>query len=198
VQCERSYEDVDVLELLDGIRVDTLPVWANKPQPVKSPRTIQIFLASSEELLEERKEFDLYFRQRNGELHGQGICLEIIRWENFFDAMSKTRLQDEYNKAIRNSDICVCLFLTKVGKFTEEEFDVAYSQFKDSGKPYIYTFFKEATVHIGNMRVEDIISLDAFKKKLGALGHFYTSYKSIDDLKLQFRNQLDKLLEEYD
>ena len=52
--------------------------------------------------------------------------------------MSETRLQDEYNKAICACDIFVCLFFTKTGKFTEEEFDIAHRQFKDSGKPRIY------------------------------------------------------------
>ena len=33
---------------------------------------------------------------------------------------------------------------------------------------------------------------------LARLGHFYTNYKDITDLKLQFRDQLDKLLEEDD
>ena len=32
MECPRSYEDVDVLELLDGIRVDKLPGWANEGQ----------------------------------------------------------------------------------------------------------------------------------------------------------------------
>src|SRR5271157_1141107 len=30
VECPKSYEDVDVLELLDGIRMDKLPGWANE------------------------------------------------------------------------------------------------------------------------------------------------------------------------
>jgi hypothetical protein len=38
-----------------------------------------------------------------------------------------------------------------------------------------------------------IASLRQFQKKLTDPGHFYTRYSSIDDLKLQFRDQLDKL-----
>lgn len=52
-----------------------------------------------------------------------------MRWEHFLDAMSKTRLPDEYNRALRDYDIVVSLFKTKVGKFTEEEFDVAWANF---------------------------------------------------------------------
>ena len=79
-------------------------------------------------------------------------------------------------KAIRNSDIFVSLFFTKVGKYTEEEFDVAHSQFKASGKPRIYTYFKNAAINMGNVREEDFTSLVAFKKKLAALGDYPTSY----------------------
>ena len=79
----------------------------------------------------------------------KGFYLEIVRWENFLDAMSETRLQDEYNKQVRACDIFVSLFFTKTGKFTEEEFDTAHRQFKETGSPRIYTFFKNADVAYG-------------------------------------------------
>ena len=84
--------------------------------------TIRIFLASSAELEKDRDEFDLYFRQQNDHLKKQGIYLEPVRWEHFLDAMSKTRLQDEYNRALRDCDIVVRLFKTKVGKLPELRF----------------------------------------------------------------------------
>jgi hypothetical protein len=82
-------------------------------------RKIQIFLASSEELREDRDKFEIYFRQLNDELLDKGLYLVIKRWENFLDAMSETRLQDEYNKAVKGCDIFVSLFFTKTGKFTD-------------------------------------------------------------------------------
>ncbi len=157
--------------------------------------TIRIFLASSAELRDDRDAFDLYFRQQNDQLRKRGFYLEIVRWENFLDAMSETRLQDEYNKAIRNCDVFVSLFFTKTGKYTEEEFDVAHRQFKSTGKPLIYTFFKNADIKTGSARKEDLNSLWAFQEKLDKLGHFHTGYDNIEDLKLKFGDQLDKLLE---
>jgi hypothetical protein len=200
VECPASYEDVDVLELLDGIRVDQLPGWANdentsKPlfqEPEHKVRTIKIFLASSSELKEDRDAFDLYFRQQNDPLRKQGIYLEIGRWENFLDAISGTRLQDEYNKEVKACNIFVSLFFSKTGKYTEEEFDTAYGQFLDTKKPLIYTFFKNAPLNSGDIG-DEIISLINFKKKLASLGHFYTNYDNIADLKLQFSDQLEKL-----
>ena len=44
--------------------------------------------------------------------------------------------------------------------------------------------------------MEDFVSLTTFKEKLKTLGHFYTPYNSIEDLKRQLDNQLDKILEE--
>ena len=39
-------------------------------------------------------------------------------------------------------------------------------------------------------------SLWAFQEKLDKLGHFYTGYDNIEHLKRQFRDQLDKVLEQ--
>ena len=188
--------------MLDGIRVDQLPGWAKDENTSKQllqesenkVRTIKIFLASSSELKEDRDAFDLYFRQQNDRLRKQGIYLEIVRWENFLDAMSETRLQDEYNKEVKACDIFVSLFFSKTGKYTEEEFDTAHKQFLDTKKPLIYTFFKNAPLNSGDIG-DEIISLLNFKKKLASLGHFYTSYNNIEHLKLQFNDQLEKLRE---
>ncbi|MGD8590643.1 MAG: COR domain-containing protein [Chromatiales bacterium] len=194
VECPASYEDVDVLELLDGIRMDRLPGWAKDEKPKPTQHTFKIFLASSSELKEDRNEFDRYFRQLNDELLKKGIYLQIVRWENSLDAMSESRLQNEYNKAVRDCDIFVSLFFTKTGKFTEEEFDIAHRQFQQTGSPRIYTFFKNANVKLGDVG-DEVLSLLQFKKKLADLGHFYTGYDNIEHLKRQFRDQLDRLLD---
>lgn len=185
----------DVLELLDGVKAQ-LPTWANDAPSPSSLRTIRMFLASSSELREDRDEFDLYFRQQNDQLVEKGFYLKVIRWENFLDAMSETRLQDEYNETIRNCEVFVSLFFTKTGKFTEEELNVAHQQFQRTKKPLIYTFFKNADIKTSSALKEDLNSLWAFQEKLDKLGHFYTGYDNIEDLKLQFRDQLDKVLEQ--
>jgi hypothetical protein len=121
------------------------------------------------------------------------VFIEVIVWEYFLDQLSPTRLQDEYNKEISNSDIFVMLFWTKVGKYTEEEFQTAVGEFKAINKPAIFTYFKDAQISSASGKEEDLISLLAFKRKLTTLGHFPTVYKSIEDLKLQFGQQLDML-----
>ncbi|MCD4723635.1 MAG: hypothetical protein K8R63_02245 [Bacteroidales bacterium] len=107
--------------------------------------------------------------------------------------MSKTRLQDEYNNVVKQSDIFISLFFTKVGKFTLEEFETAFGQFKKTGKPLVYTYFKHAPINTGQI-TNEIKSLLEFQDKLKDLGHFRTSYNNIEDLKLKFKNQLEKVL----
>jgi internalin A len=195
VECGRSYDEVDVMELLDGIKMEKAPDWAREDAAAGAARTVRIFLASSAELREDRDEFDAYFCRQNDQLIKQGIYLQIVRWEYFLDAMSETRLQDEYNKEIRDCDIFVCLFFTKAGRFTEEEFNIAFKEFRDTGKPRIFAFFKEASVNIRSVSASGLQSLEAFQKKLGDLGHFYTRYEDARDLKLRFRDQLARLME---
>ncbi|HBP89205.1 MAG TPA: hypothetical protein DD706_16075 [Nitrospiraceae bacterium] len=208
IECPGSYEDVSVLELLDGLKLEDLPRWADKPSDDQNgvsdassagqtpSKTIKVFLASSEELREDRDAFDLYFRQQNDRLRQQGLYLKIIRWENFLDAMSDSRLQDEYNREVRSCEIFVSLFMTKTGKFTEEEFDVAHQAFQEKDRPQIYTFFKKANISIDDAILDDLQSLRKFQDKLQRLGHFWTKYDNVEHLKRQFRDQLDKLLDQ--
>jgi hypothetical protein len=212
VECQESYDDISVLELLDGLKLEALPPWAN-PAPKETPaaedrpsaaatasgsqalRTIKIFLASSSELKEDRDAFELHFLRRNKDFCRHGFEVDVIRWETFLDAMSETRLQDEYNEAVRDSDFFVSLFKTKTGKYTAEEFDIAHTAFRDSGKPRIYTYFMQANIPIDKRLQKDLNSRWDFEEKLKNLGDYPTYYTSIEDLKLQFQQQLDKLIE---
>ncbi|MEO1132503.1 MAG: COR domain-containing protein, partial [Cyanobacteria bacterium J06639_1] len=216
IECPKppDYNDAEVLALLDGMDVERwlkqarkdLPVDDETPSPenLKQPeseiavnvKTIKIFLASSAELRDDRDAFDLYFRQQNDRLRKQGLYLEIVRWENFLDAMSNTRLQDEYNKEICKCDLFVSLFMTKTGKYTEEEFDVAHKTFLENDKPLIYTYFRKANVSNNAKNRKALNSLWDFQEKLGELEHFYTEYESVDGLQKHFRDQLDKLRDE--
>ncbi len=84
---------------------------------ISSIKIIKIFLASSSELKGDREQFEIFINRKNKEYIRKGIFLELVMWENFLDAMSPTRLQDEYNKAIASCDIFVSLFHTKVGQY---------------------------------------------------------------------------------
>lgn len=154
----------------------------------------KIFLASSYELKEDRDQFEIFISRKNKEWIEKNVFLELVRWEDFLDALSKTRLQDEYNKAISECDIFIMLFFTKVGNYTEEEFEKAFHQFQSTSKPFIFTYFKDAEISTGSANKNDLLSLWAFQEKLKQLGHFYSVYKNIDELKFKFNEQLNKLI----
>ncbi|MBD0350854.1 MAG: hypothetical protein ICV65_06865, partial [Flavisolibacter sp.] len=158
--------------------------------------TFKIFLASSSELKEDRIEFRLFISEKDKDWKHKDVRLETVVWEEFLDAVSTTRSQDEYNKAIEECDIFVLLFFTKVGQYTEEEFEKAYNHFKATGKPRLFIYFKNADIKAANLNEEDVVSFFKFKKKLKELEHFYVVYETIGDLKYDFSSQLDKLAAE--
>ncbi|MBN1482769.1 hypothetical protein EH223_12385, partial [candidate division KSB1 bacterium] len=197
VECRYSFEDVIVRTLLEGfdpVKVkEEIQKDEQKARASQSTRTIKIFLASSQELKEDRDQFRILISAENDKYLKQGLYFKVELWENFIDAMSPTRLQDEYNKVVEESDIFVCLFYTKVGPYTNEEFEKAFATFKNTNRPFIYTYFKNAYIKTGNI-TDDINTMLKFKEKLKALGHFLTEYTDINDLKYQFSKQLEKLL----
>ncbi len=158
-------------------------------------KKIKLFLASSSELKDDRKEFEIFINRKNKMWVDKGIFLELIIWEDFLDALSQNRLQDEYNKAICECDIFVMLFATKVGNYTEEEFETAFEQFKETNKPLIFTYFKDIPPNPNVANEKNLRSLQAFKKNIDQLGHFYTRYRNIEGLREHFSNQLDKLVD---
>ena len=152
-----------------------------------------IFLASSSELKAERGAFEARIYRKNKRWHDAGIFLHLEVWEDYIDAMSRTRLQDEYNVAIRTADIFVLLVHTKVGKYSAEEFETAHAQFKATGRPLIYTYFKNPPSPGDPEPGPEYDTVRALQARLATAGHFITPYQSVDGLIDHFTQQLDKL-----
>ena len=190
IECKKKpYADVNINELIDG-------VFSGKSNRVIKPAdksTIKIFLASSAELKYEREQFELFINRENKRLHERGIFLRLEIWEDFLDTMSRTRLQDEYNKVIQGCDMFVSLFATKVGMYTAEEFEVAFQQFKKDNKPHILTYFKKSKIDTTDLNRKDTNGLFDFQDKLKLLGHFFSVFENVQDLQLHFKKQLEHL-----
>ena len=109
---ERLYEEVTAdFDRFSASRMERFEV-----------EVIRFFLASSSELKTDRDEFEIFINRKNKEYVRKGIFIELVMWEDFLDAMSQTRLQDEYNNAIESCEVFISLFHKKIGKYTEEEF----------------------------------------------------------------------------
>lgn len=151
-------------------------------------KTIKIFLASSEELKNDRVSFGNFIRELDKRYQQRGIRIDLYTWEGADGAYNGRRKQDEYNENVRDSDMLVALFYIKAGGFTQEEFHEAVKSFNDTGKPKVYVYFRQ-------LEDESKVSeeLKKFKEELegqDARGHFAFRYNNDDSLHLDFVMQL--------
>ncbi len=149
-------------------------------------KTIKIFLASSEELADDRNAFgDLIYRL-DKIYEKRGIRIDLVKYEYLDAAWNNQRKQDEYNEKIKASDMFLALFHTKAGKFTIEEFDVATEEFKKHASPKVYTYCKDL-----KEGEQESPELTEFKRRLfKEMGHYWSRYNNRDSMQLHFVMQL--------
>jgi hypothetical protein len=52
-------------------------------------------------------EFEIFINCKHKDGVSTGVFLELVNWQDFLDAVSQTRLQDEYDNAIRRQyELC--------------------------------------------------------------------------------------------
>ena len=145
-------------------------------------KTIKIFLASSEELENDRKEFGNLIRRLDDIYFRRGVHLQLIMWEDLDFAYNNQRKQDEYNEAIRQCDVFIALFYKQAGKYTLEEFDVAKQENLKRKLPQVIIYCRDLLEN----DVESAALAD-FKQQLDKeLGHFWGRYGTNDKLHLDF------------
>jgi len=159
-------------------------------------KTIKIFLASSGELLEERKEISSFIRQENDRLINDGIYFKLIIWEDLLHSFSGDRVQNYFNEEMLTCDIVIALFYKKVGQFTKEEFDKAHKNLINDKNPrYLFVFFKDVNIPISDIN-EDVMKIVKLKEKIEKAEQMYDNYNSTQDLILKLKKQLDHLSEQ--
>lgn len=147
-------------------------------------KTIKVFVASSVELSDERKEIIVLFDHLNDIFEKRGFRLKYSGWEKLDASMGRERKQQEYNNEIKTCDICLVLYWNKLGEYTNEELEVAYNELKKGNKPYkLYIYFKE----VGELSPEIVAFKTGFEKRYG---HFYGKFKNVEALLLSFSLQL--------
>ena len=115
-------------------------------------------------------------------------------WEDLLQSFGQQRIQDVFNKQLQECDIVLYLFFTKVGKFTREEFDLAYTRLKQGQKPrYMYVYFKDTAVKISDIDPE-ILKIRDLKKEIADAEQIFHTFTSPADLELKLKHQLDLVL----
>lgn len=149
-------------------------------------KIIKIFLASSiVEFKNERKDLDIFIRSQISDEFEEKYNIKIrpILCENIDPCMSKDGKQIEYNNLIKGCEMCFFIFFTRAGEITQEEFKIAYDQFRKSEnhKPKVYVYFKNVPE---GMPVEQSVKdfMQVIDKKYQ---HYYGTFDHIDTIKLR-------------
>ena len=106
--------------------------------------TIKIFLASSEELKPERLVIAELVTKLNYAWAEHDVSIRLVKWEYLDSSMGAQHKQEDYNDHLRQCDMCIVLYWTKFGMYTEIELETAFNLYNsDSGLSQMSVFFKE-------------------------------------------------------
>lgn len=141
-------------------------------------KDIRVFIASSNDLKQERIDLENLV-SREG--------YTPVVWENIDHSITQEKFQDRINDDhLTTSDIVIFMVKSKLGEFTQEEFEVAYKNLgKNIKKMYIY-FFDIDKNHIPKKELRKILFLQEF---LEDSGNLYTEVKDFTELKAHFLEQ---------
>ena len=154
-------------------------------------KNITVFLASSDELKNDRNSFHSLVASLDEIFEPRGYRIRCRRWEDFSAFCTGTRTQDDYNRIVRASDICICMFHRKAGEYTIEEFNQALDEYvKSQSHPKTFVYIR-ALIE-GEMEDE---ALKRFKEDLfDRVGHYWCNYATDDAMKLHFVMQLERII----
>jgi hypothetical protein len=172
------------------------------PEPVVIPESqkftvkiIRLFLASSSDLENERKEIGLWINRKNKELLQKNLFIELVVWEELLHSFQGKRVQEYFNEEMLRCDIVIALFYSKVGQFTKEEFELAYTSLKEGKKPhYLFVGFKTKLPDIVDLNFVKVIQL---RVQIEQNEQLYLSFESVSQLILKLDAQLNMCLANY-
>ena len=145
-------------------------------------RTIHVFIASPGDVQRERDSLQGVVNELNRTfdvlLPRSGIRVELLRWET--DASPDLgRPQEIINSQIKDYDIFIGIFWKRFGtptgkaaSGTEEEFQIAFKNWKNSGRPRIMLYFNIAPIRPAQSseEIEQLSKLVEFKERLREMG----------------------------
>ena len=145
-------------------------------------KTIKIMIAASEEMHDEKVQFQSLINQLNEALASRGIELKRIKWDPEADGSV-----EEFKAKLKECEMCLTLYWRELSVNAEQELDTAYQELKDGNNPRnLYVFFKEPSDELTE-------SLRDFKASfVNKYGHFFCKFENVDTLNLHFVLQFEK------
>lgn len=160
---------------------------------------IKIFIASSNEVHDERIALEKFINEESNRYHDFGLHLKPEMWELESRSFEGSRKQDIYTQKLLESDIVIFMFGTRVGDYTKEEFDAACESKNNDGKPkYIFAYFKNVNIESYKLSFEKLEQLknvlDLKKYIETELQQVYDWFFNKNDLQLKVQNEINRII----
>ena len=157
------------------------------------------FIASPSDTSEERAIVDIVFSEINKTLGDHlGFRIESKKWENDIRPSFGTDGQDVINTQMLNEyKIFIGIMWNKfgtptprAGSGTEEEFDRAYTRFKDKEEVEIMLYFNDKPASSSTLDLGQLQKIRTFKEKARSLGGLTESYEGVQDFESKIKLHL--------
>ncbi|WP_373020947.1 hypothetical protein, partial [Thiomicrorhabdus sp.] len=168
---------------------------------------LQVFVASPGDVLAEREILESIIHELNRSWSRTlNLRLELIRWETDVVPGFGNYPQEVINKQIRNNyDVFIGIFWGRIGTETKkadsgtiEEFETAYSKFKDDPDSIeILIYFKDAPLSPSKIDSYQLSKLQDFKSRLGERGGLYWEFDTENDFESTLRSHLSALAQKW-
>jgi hypothetical protein len=171
---------------------------------VRTERIYSIFVASPDDVSEEREVLEDVIRELNKS--AKGYRFDLLRWETDAFPGVGDDPQQVISEAIGNQyDILLGILWTRLGtptaryaSGTVEEFERAYARLKEDQQPVrIMLYFKDAPVALSKLDPKQLTALTEFRESLHKKGCLYWTFHSTEELaqlvRLHLPKQIDKI-----
>lgn len=173
----------------------------------KSHTILEVFIASPGDVAAERTVLEDVVSEFNltwGDKHH--VRLELVKWETHSRPAFGVDAQDVINKHVGNEyDIFLGIMWGRFGtptaraeSGTEEEFQRAYERLQNGDTIQIMFYFKNAGIAPSQVDGEQIMKVNAFKKKISdKFGGLYYQFETTDDFQTKARIHLSKVVQDW-
>lgn len=168
---------------------------------------LQVFVASPSDVLDERALLETVVAQLNQVWSTSlGITFEILKWETHVRPSFSSDPQAAINEQIDpDYDVFIGVFWGRIGTPTPrassgtlEEFDRAYSRFKQSNNsPEIMLYFKDAPISPSKIDISQLQSVQDFRKSLSDKGGLYSVFEDQAGFESSLRAHLSAIAQKF-
>ncbi len=190
----RRKKNNDLIKLLEADIEYKIKQPNNISNNMVKPKAINIFIASQDILINERDYIERMIRKENDKFYKKGFYLEPHRWENEDKGWGVKRKQGEINEMVKNADILILLMWTSIGKFTKEEFELAYHNMYKIDKPvriYAFNNINERTPLEDEIKYGSVANFYDLVKKLWKDEKMIIKFKDNETLKKELDNMFE-------